>query len=304
MKRTECQVTVRNLLALLLRCSAVQTHRYILPVVFLFTFLAIAAPATSRADVITIINKRTDRVKVCFYRSSDWTWLNPVTCLTVDPKKYAKWDRGRDKAYFDVRVFQPGILDRELCYKREMSNAHQLIITAPCDIIPYNHPKAAPPPPPKPVAPPPKPETEVVVTVCNRSDFDEVNFVIAYLVDVDVGGPDSYVVTEGWWEVGKDECKNILVGARMKKWRNPALPAGVSIIPTVYIYGESGRFVKRVWEGEGNDPEYCIKNSANFEYKQGTERKRECFGSKHDRVRMSPVPRRGSGNSKFLWNFG
>lgn len=305
MKNTDHKVVLRNLVVLLRRDLAVKTHHYLFLAVLLFILPGIAGSTTAQGAVIRIINQRTDRVKVCVYKSSDWTWVAPVSCWTLDPKRHADWDRGHAQAYFDVRVFQPGILDRVLCERRELSNSQQLLIAAPCAITPYNPPKVMSPPVPKPApAPKPQPETEVVVTICNRSGLDSLRFAIAYVVDVDVGGPDFYVVTEGWWEVVKDECKNVPLSARMKKWRNPALPAGVEIIPNVYIYGESGRFVKRVWEGEGNDPEYCIKNSGNFEYRQATEKKRECFGSKHERVRMNPVPRRGSGNSKFLWNFG
>lgn len=290
---------------LLRRGVAVKTHRYLLLVVLLFILPGIAESTAAQGAVIQIINQRTDRIKVCVYKSSDMTWLTPVKCWTLDPKRYGEWDRGHDQAYFDVRVFQPGILDRVLCEGRELRNSQQLLITAPCAITSYNPRKVVPPAPTKPAPPTkPQPETEVVVTVCNRSGFNSLRFAIAYVVDVDVGGPDFYVVTEGWWEVVNDQCKDIPLSARMKKWRNPNLPAGVTVNPNVYIYGESGRFVKRVWEGEGNDPEYCVKNSGNFEYRQATEKKRECLGSQHERVRMSPVPRRGSGNSKFLWNFG
>lgn len=116
----------------------------------------------------------------------------------------------------------------------------------------------------------------------------------------------------GWWKVDKGDCEDIPLSARMKKWRNPARPPSITISPSFFIYGETaglfGGLISKVWEGDASDPNdasVCIDKDRKFEYRQGLARQEECAGSNDERIRMSKVPRRGTGSdfTEFRWNF-
>jgi hypothetical protein len=161
----------------------------------------------------------------------------------------------------------------------------------------------------------PKTPLESVLAVCNQSIGEKVNFAIAYVVDVSVGVGASHVVAEGWWEVDKGECKAIPWSDRLKKWRNPGLPADIKINPHFYIYAETEGFlggaIKRVMEGDESDPEdisVCINSAKNFEYRQeptnsprfGMSPEKKCADK---RIRMAKVPRHNDDLSEFRWIF-
>jgi hypothetical protein len=289
----------------------VKTHRHLLLAASLLGPIAMVQPATMTAQKIEFRNINRYRVQACAYDQADRVYqLIALECWTLNKDQTVTWDRGKDTSPFHLRLFNPQT-GETLCYRTDIPGDVLGIEIAydPCGISLLTKGKGPAP------SPAPKPPLESVLTVCNTSVREKVNFAIAYVVDVSEGEGSTHVVAEGWWGVSKGECKGIPLRARMEKWRNPALPNTVTIYPSFFIYGETEGFlggaIKRVMEGDESDPNdisVCIDRASNFEYRQQptnapafhlTERK-ECADK---RIRMAKVTRHSDDLSEFYWTF-
>ncbi len=259
-------------------------------------------PPPERDPRVKIINQIGDMVKICVYKGP--LSIVPEVCWTIKPKEQVFWDRKNDSSEVTVKFFKSGVVDGHFC--RGSSSAHlkgipELVTLNPgCLLTVSNRVQIKP----TPVKPPIAPESKVIIRACNRDTDQTVNFVIAYLVDFD-SQADPIVLVEGWFRSEPGKCQDIDMTPRFKQWRNPKW-AGTGIKPNQFLlYAETGGILNKVWEGDGGDPEYCIKLKGNFKYKQGTLKKRQCLGANHDRVQMTPITNRDvNGNiSTFYLNF-
>ena len=300
------------------------TTRLLLPrLAFLLGVASIAQPLQLPAQQIEFISvqkaipiddPRKDpatvtRLQVCVYDEADKVQLLARECTLVNAGKKFKWDRGGDKSKFHVRLYNwyLGGTCRRMDIPGDVIAVH--VAHTPCQISLVT--KATGPAP----TPAPKPALESVLSVCNTSVDEKVNFAIAYVVDVSPGTGATQVVAEGWWEVGKGQCASIPSSGRLKKWRNPELDAGITITPNFFIYGETEGFfggaIKRVMEGDESDPNgisVCINKDKNFEYRQqptnapafGLAEQKKCADT---RIRMAKVTRHNDDLSEFRWIF-
>ncbi len=217
----------------------------LLPSLIILVMVTMAQAAKAQAEVLTIINYRNDNVKVCAYRHSD---DRLIRCWTIGAKESVTWNRGNDKSYFNVRVWQPALIDKLLCQRKELSNAPQLRIISPCGIVRHD-------PRPKPV---PKPGGDYVVRVCNRTPDDTVYFALMYALLL--GPQREEAVSEGWWKLGPDECQDIAMNNRGFETLKGFGIAG-------YIYGETEGIVQKVWEGENTNVRFCVSTDKDRQFK-------------------------------------
>ncbi len=263
-------------------------------------------PEPTRDPRVKILNQIGDTVKICIYKGA--LLVVPEICWTMKPKEQVFWDRKNDSSEVNVKFFKPGLIDGPFC--KGSSTAHlkgipELVTISPGCLLTVRNRAPAKPTPVKPPPAGPNPEPKVSIRVCNRNTDETVNFVIASLLFLDKTDADPIVLAEGWFRSEPGKCQDIDMVPRFKQWRGPAWAKASAGSYQFLIYGETGGVLNKTWEGDGEDPEYCVKLNGNFKYKQGTARKRQCLGANHDRVQMTQITNRDdNGNvSTFYWNF-
>lgn len=88
----------------------------------------LAGAGDAKANTVRIDNHKREKVKVCVYRSTDKTWLNPLRCWTLMPDESVDWNRGSDTFSIDVRVFRPALVDKQLCQIQSVGDISHLYI--------------------------------------------------------------------------------------------------------------------------------------------------------------------------------
>lgn len=296
MKTTNYNVALNHLRVLLVRASAVRTHRRLLLPGLLLSFIAMALPATARADKITITNELKERVKVCVYNATDRVALIPSNCWTIDAGKSVVWDRGKEEFTFNARVFRPGLIDDHICSGIDLTKDFYIDASKkPCRVYtldPVPSPKPPPAAQPKPAPTPPKKYT---LRVCNTTGAT-VQYALAYPIN------DFNFVGEGWWLVSKGDCMNI---AMSEIWKAQGINDGV-FVPT-FIYAKSGQLFQQIWEGIGDDLSFCINQKKAFEIRQFEIKNHKlirfpCEGTNLDLVKFLEVPGPEFGEM-YYWKF-
>ncbi len=98
----------------------------------LAVFLTVAGTSTTAtAKSVAIKNIRTDKVKICAYRSDDGSLVRSRKCWMLKGGQAVKWKRGEDRYRFDVRVFGPGVFELPLCMKRNIAETFYIRVTPP-----------------------------------------------------------------------------------------------------------------------------------------------------------------------------
>lgn len=75
-----------------------------------------------------VLNEASEKLKICFYRSSDKTWINPIRCQTTAAgTAFSLRLKVKDNiSSVDIRVFRPAILDKLLCQRRRIKVAYNV----------------------------------------------------------------------------------------------------------------------------------------------------------------------------------
>jgi hypothetical protein len=249
---------------------SVLTHAALVAVLAVGTMLT--SPETALAQAIAINNLGRETVKVCAYNAGDPAKLVALRCWTLKGGQSASWTRS---GMFSVAVYRPGLLDEFLCQADRVSSS--FYVTQPCRIHTSD----------------PRPAV-AQLRVCNQGPWPGVNFAIAYLSN---RAEDEYRrrinihSAEGWWHVEQGTCVDVALDTRWPAWYRTQLGGnrGGYDGPELYIYGETGGIIQRVWQGNDRSPSFCVNESKQFKREQVLARNEPCSGTALDHVRMLRV---------------
>jgi hypothetical protein len=241
--------------------------------VALVTGGALFTPRTALAQTTAIHNLGRETVKVCAYNPGDTMKLVALRCWTLRAGQVGSWDN-RNTAQFSVIVYRPGLLDEYLCQADRLTAS--FYVTLPCRIHNSD---------PRPV--------DARLRVCNQGAGQGVNFVIAYVAN---RAEDEYRrgvlihAAEGWWRVESGECVEVALEGRWPAWYRTIMNGSRGHdAPELYIYGETGGIIQRVFEGRERGLSFCINESTRFKREQVLARTEPCRGPELDRVQMLRV---------------
>ncbi|MEO9912543.1 agenet domain-containing protein [Parasphingorhabdus sp.] len=85
--------------------------------------------SVANAETVEISNQRSDKVKVCTYRTDDKSLVRARKCWMMKPGRSAQWRRSEGEGAFDVRVFEAGAFELPICLKRNFSDSYRIEIT-------------------------------------------------------------------------------------------------------------------------------------------------------------------------------
>jgi hypothetical protein len=253
-------------------------------------------PLPAKADDnVEFVNKTSETVKVCFYKSSAITDVYPTSCSDIVSGDQLGLNRGGETYPLHVRVFRPGIIDTLLCTGQFVGNPLWVYIDGGCTVRVVEriqHLRSWQ-------------QQDTHLVVCNRFAKERVRFAIGSFVELVRGGADRVLDVEGWYLVLPGECKSFSMTFRLRKVRDPSWTAGAGQPPyAFYIYGET---VDAFWGGDADDPEYCAQQEGNFHYSVDPAKSGECAGPNQKRIRFRPVTSKSESIrnplSHYYWNF-
>ncbi len=216
-------------------------------------------------NLVRIVNNSGEVVKVCIYNSDKVAWGLPKKCYVMKKKEEVIWNREADRTDIRIKLFKPGIVDKNLDMRTLPGHAKQIFIRAD-KLLDFSHVES-------------RPAVRYRLKVCNEQYDETIFFVLAFEVN-------NGRLTEGWWSVKKGECKEFMVTDRLEQNFGVGVQAGT--FPTTYYYARTFGSSPVEWKADDGGRMICINETSVFKYIGGV-RPDRTYGNRCDRPGDSMV---------------
>lgn len=187
---------------------------------------------------VEIKNTGDETRKICFHKPKRVT-LFAIGCVHLKPGEHIFWDRKSTYTPFKVKVYKDRKLVDKYLYSRDLPGDTGKIIIGTGGRFGFSRFKNI--------------SKQFTLRVCNQTYDDPVYFSLG----LDYA---NFMVSEGWWNVKKGECKNIPITKRAKdNWNVP-----FSMIPRVFFYARTYGEKPLYWRRGDNARVFCLNPGKRF----------------------------------------
>lgn len=187
---------------------------------------------------VEIRNTGDETRKICFHKPKRVTLL-AIGCVTLKKGENIYWDRKGVFTPFKVKIYEKRKLIDKYLYARDLPADTGKVIVGNGARFGYSRFKNI--------------SKQFTVRVCNNTQNDPVYFALG----LDYA---DKMVSEGWWNVKKGECKNIPISKRAKdNWNLP-----YSQVPRVFYYARTYGDKPLYWNKGDGARVFCLNPGKRF----------------------------------------